>query len=424
MIKELVIHGGGYTGLTGALHFALVGVNVLIYDPDHATVDGINKGVPRANEYLSYLNTDIASLVKKGLLRATTNLKETYPYSIHIVNVPTERSGQPYDHIVVGVISSLMIKHKMIIVESTLSPGLIDTILKQYPTLKPGVDFNLAVCPRRDWFSDKDKNLANVPRVVGGITKQCTSKATAILSVLSKIPYQILETDYRTAELVKAFENAQLHIQCMLAYQMAYSYPDRNVAEMLKLAGTHWRLPELHLGLGTGGRCVPLGTQYLTEAADEGNPLSLGKAATDWDKEFRILVADSVADRIPLDGNVLVLGIAYRPEFKDAGLSPGLDVAKRLMIRGIDVTINDPMWSNEELEKLTQLSVGQLSQNTTAIILATPHKVYEKLPLRSSLWIKGQVVLDGFGLWAQYKDLFEQKGVRYYRVGTPGWLED
>jgi len=421
MIKELVIHGGGYTGLTGALHFALAGTKVLIYDPDQATVDGINKGFPRANEYLSYLNPDIASLVERCLLKATTNLNITNSYKIHVVNVPTERNGQPYDEIIYKVLSNLITKRKMIIVESTVPPGLIDDILNDHPKFKAGKDFNLAICPRRDWFSDRDKNLYNLPRINGGVTQECTLKATEVLSTVSQ---RILETDYHTAELVKAFENAQLHIQCMLAYQMAYSYPDRNVAEMLKLAGTHWRLPELHLGLGTGGRCVPLGTQYLTEAADEGKPLTLGKAASDWDREFRILAADSVAERIPIDGNVLVLGIAYRPEFKDAGLSPGLDVAKRLLVKGIDVSVNDPMWSDEELEKLTQLSVGQLSKDTTAIILATPHKVYEKLPLRPNLWIKGQVILDGFGLWAQYKDLFEQKGVRYYQVGTPGWLED
>ncbi len=424
MIDSLAIHGGGYTGLTGALHFALTGTRVTIYDPDEATVDGINNGTPRANEYLSYLNTNIAGLVKKGLLRATTDIGLINNHGIHIINVPTERNGQPYDDIVIEVLHKLILTKRgaLIIVESTLPPGLIDAVLAEHsPQLKAGRNFNLAVCPRRDWFSDKDKNLANVPRIVGGVTDQCTFKATGVLSQVSN---QILETDYRTAELVKAFENAQLHVQCMLAYQMAWSYPDRNIAEMLKLAGTHWRLPELHLGMGTGGRCVPLGTQYLTEAADEARPLTLGKSASDWDTEFRIIVADSVVERIPMDGNAVILGIAYRPEFRDAGLSPGLDVAKRLMVRGIDVTVNDPMWSNEELEKLTQLPVGEISHYTSAIILATPHKAYEKLPLRSNLWIKGQVVLDGFGLWAQYKDLFEQKGIRYYQVGTPGWLED
>lgn len=418
---ELVIFGGGYTGLTGALHFALAGIKVLIYDPDEATVDGINKGVPRANEYLSYLNADIASLVKKGLLQATTDIKLTYRYFVNILNVPTEKNGQPYDEIVTEVISNLITKEKLIIVESTVSPGLIDDILNHYPQLRPGEDFNLAICPRRDWFSDKDKNLANVSRIVGGVTEQCTSKATEVLSIVSN---EILKTDYRTAELVKAFENAQLHVQCMLAYQMAYSYPDRNVAEMLKLAGTHWRLLPLYLGLGTGGRCVPLGTQYLTQAADENKPLTLGEVSIDWDRHFRMIVADSVTYRLPMDASVLVLGVAYRPEFKDAGLSPGLDVAKHLMNRGLDVATFDPMWTEEELEKLTNLPVRKLSQYESAIVLATPHKEFEKLPLQSHLWRKDQIVLDGSGLWSQYKDLFKKRGVKYFQIGTPGWLQD
>jgi UDP-N-acetyl-D-mannosaminuronate dehydrogenase len=211
----------------------------------------------------------------------------------------------------------------------------------------------------------------------------------------------------------------------MVAHQLAWAMPDVDVAEALRLAGSHWRLTPLYLGFGTGGRCVSMGSKYLA-AASKGQ-LDLVGRAVEWDEEFRGIIANAVAAGTRPDSRVLVLGIAYRPEFKDAGLSPGLGVARRLAQRGRGVDVHDPMWSQLELAKLTGLTAvktmtAENFQQYTAVLLATPHGVYQDWPHRP-WWKPGQIVLDGQGTWAPVRGRFKEMGVRYVRVGEPGWLQ-
>lgn len=427
----VAVHGGGYVGLTAAIHFAMANARVIVYDPDLDTITRIRAGKPRAGEFLSYINADVADLVSKQRLDATNDFKKIIGADIHVIAVPTEREGEPYGDIVEKLIVDLAKvtrPESIILVESTLAPGTIDRILDDvkkalHPQKQLGENWFLAVCPRRDWFADRDKNLANLPRVVGGVTGECTFRASNALGMVSGT---IMETDYRTAELCKALENALLHVPLMFAYQMATAYPDHNVAEALALAGTHWRLPLLHLGFGTGGRCVPLGTKYLVENSNVGltpnGRLAIGEAAIDWDDDFRFLIAEIVHRNTKgRSRRALVLGIGYRPEFKDAGLSPGLDVARHLKDFGISAGVCDPLWSKEELRTLAKLEVRPPSLMENAILLATPHKAFLELPLKENMWRPGMLVIDGTGAWRGFKELFKQRGIDYRIVGEPGW---
>lgn len=426
MTKEqaIAIHGGGYVGLTAAVHYALAGLAVTVYDPDPKTVDGINNGRPRDGDFLRYLHADVTDLVRTGRLRATHDFNAVADFAAHSLAVPTEKNGQPHDAIVTEVLRVLAGRaaaNHTVLVESTLAPGTIDALL---PTLKktlpPGLEIGknwfLAVCPRRDWFADPEKNLSTLTRVVGGVTPACTQKAVSLLSNVSR---DILTTDYRTAEICKALENALLHVPLMFAHQLASALPNHNVAEALRLAGTHWRLMNLHLGFGTGGRCVPLGTKYLLESAGDG--LTIGREALACDENLRALIAESVAKKIG-GGRALVLGIGYRPGFKDAGLSPGLAIAQRLKALGSDAAVCDPLWTDDELARLTGLPTRQPSRHEDAILLATPHAEFLTLPANQSLWRAGQRVLDAQGTWKNHAPFFKSLGIEYAHVGGPGWM--
>lgn len=424
MDKSIAIHGLGYVGLTAAVHYARAGWDVLGYDPDASTATLINAGKPRAGEFLSYLNADVKSLVRLRRLRATLKLDEACERKIHVICVPTERAGRPYDGIVEGCLDRLTnstYDDTLIMIESTLTPGFIDAYRKSRPEFDQRIEsgtLHVAVCPRRDWFADPEKNLETLPRIVGGVTDEATVRACQAIETVSR---SIHPTDYRTAELTKALENALLHVPVMFAYQLAWALPEHNVAEALRLAGTHWRLMSLYLGFGTGGRCVPLGTEYLVKASE--SRLGIGMLALSWDQRFRSLIANIVEEVEPR--RVLVLGMAYRPEFRDLGLSPGVDVARALRRKNIDVSIHDPLWSRGELEHLTELPTWPLSvamRQFDVVLLATAHKAYLDLPTMPRMWQPGQIVLDGPGGWSEQRQRFTEMGVSYHRVGEPGWM--
>lgn len=421
--ERVVIHGGGYVGLTAAVHYALEGIEAIIFDPDPFTVESINSANPRAGDFLSYLQTDVKKLVDQKQLWATSDFHKISSLPVHSIAVPTEKNGEPYDDIVSNALLNLAASvpdNSTILIESTLTPGFMDEFLpklkQELGDKKIGENIYISVCPRRDWFADPKKNLKNLVRVVGGVTDTCTEKA---VSIISNVSDHIEKTTYQTAEICKALENALLHVPVMFAHQLAYSLPDRNVAEALRLASTHWRLMNLNIGFGTGGRCVPLGTKYLARAAK--GKLTIGEEALDFDNEMRSLVARSIAQKFP-GGRVCILGIGYRPEFKDAGLSPGLEIAIRMKKMGLDVGVWDPLWSDEELSELTNLPVRKPSNQDKAILLATPHKNFVTLPNDNNIWKSGQFVLDGQGAWIEHKTNFEDKGIIYKQVGMSGWL--
>jgi len=250
----IVIHGLGYVGLTCAAHFAKSGVNVIGYDPDQSVVDAINAGKPKAGEFLGYLGDNIQGLP----FRATTDFTEVCAHRIHIIAVPTEKDGEPWMLLVRRVVWTLLDVlpiGSLIIIESTLTPGTIDQLMKEY-TGEHGC--LVAHAPRRDWFADPEKNLATIPRVLGGFTPAATEAAAKVLEDVTPAEL-ILQTDHRTAELVKPLENALFHLPIMLAHEMALIYPGHDVREAVRLASTHWRFASfggLYLGMGSGGRCL------------------------------------------------------------------------------------------------------------------------------------------------------------------------
>ena len=450
----IAIHGLGYTGLTAAVHFAHVGQDVIGYDANPDVVDAINAGVPKAGDFLAYLGADVRTLVQKGRLRATTNFDDVARVNVHVIDVPTEKDGKPWTTLVKGVIRRLADRTPdptLIIVESTVTPGTTDQLLAErgpfYDRVTQG-SLNFSICPRRDWFADPHRNLATIPRIVGGLTERATRGA---VNVLSRVSSEILTTDYRTAEVVKPLENSILAMPVVFAQQLAVELSDFNIAEALRLACTHWRFTSfggLYLSFAMGGRCVPLGPQYLEEAvSNHGRVLRIGRDVIGENALFPSRIARIVVGAMRThEDRVLVLGIGYRPEFKDAGSSPGLAVVTALRRHHITTGVHDHLWSVDEMADLVvaDLVGGITSQPINGglhivrdtgvhgleasihrydfILLATPHARYAAL-YETATWREGQVVLDAQGAWAHHRSHFKALGVRYVRVGEPGWTE-
>lgn len=416
-MNKVIIHGGGYVGLTGAIHLALAGFQAIIYDPDQTTVDSINNGKPRAGEYLGYIDADVQILVKDNKLLATSDYESIEHEKIHLLAVPTEKGDKPCMDIVKECILKLhnSIPHDgLIIVESTLQPGTIDSLYLPRVHKK---DIHLAVCPRLDWFGDKEKNVATLPRIIGGVNPESTNAAYDVLKNICK---DIRLTRHGIAEFAKAGQNALYFVQIMAAHQMAENFQNKeDMNEVLKLIGVHWRLPDLFLGPGTSGRCVSMGARYLIDAVDQGYD-SLMEIALRYDLKWRHMVGDRLTRSIKgLNGKILVMGIAYRPDFSDFGYSAGLDISKYLLNYDWETYIHDPIIAPETLSKLG--AVHTLDNSFDAVLLATGHTAYATLPEVVN-FKKGSFVLDASGLWERYRERFKTFGVRYCRIGEKNWL--
>src|SRR6185503_8025881 len=276
----------------------------------------------------------------------------------------------------------------------------------------------LAVCPRRDWFASEEHSLSTLRRNVGGVTPACTSRAVELLLHVSP---NIDTADHRTIEITKALENAWLHASIGIAHELALNLKNgADVSRAVELASTHWRLPALFSSAGAGGRCVPLGTRYLLDASGPGG---IFEAVNTAERHIRVGVASAVAQRRAK--TALVLGVAYRPNFRDAGLSPGLDAARYMrQAFGVEVTVADPMWSRDELANIAGFPVldGLDVSAFDAVILATPHACWTT-PYSFEGWRAGQLVLDTQRTWFATHLDWAARGIEYSYVGAPGWLK-
>lgn len=420
----VAVHGAGYCGLTGAIHFAKKGITTIAYDPDEEVVKGINLGYPKAREFLGYLGgpAGMNALISwpktnGGLpkLRATTNLDEVIELSnVHVLDVPSERHGMPYLDIVEGSFAMLCRKAPStvpIIVESTVQPGTAAK-LRILAGPRPW-----AIAPRRDWFADPNKNLETLVRVVG-VDAQHQAVISAIVEAVSPtVRYCTPET----AEVTKALENALFHGSVMLVHQLSRTFPNHDLVEAAALAVTHWRFESygsLYPSIGSGGRCIPLGARYLStekthilEAALDEDFIETPNAVS--------MVVDSARPK-----HVLVLGVGYRPGFADAGNSPGLRLIKHLdNPDGPAIFVHDPHFSTGELKVILEHEgldaphihiAAKPELNKDVIVLATGHPEYKDLWQAVPATTR---VLDATGLWEG-----KLPAERYRRPGRPGWL--
>jgi nucleotide sugar dehydrogenase len=432
--KKVAVWGTGFIGFTTMAHMAYNGVACLGLDVEKEKVDMINSGkIPIENlEY--WLGFNIETLVKRKMLSATTDWKKMMDtdISVHFVCIPTEKGGEPYDDILIDVMKKIAklkdAGHReppLVIVESTLTPGRSDKVvlpLLQKEGVRVGKDILYGVAPRRDWFVSPEKSLKKLPRVFGGTTKETTELMRSVLSIVCDV--LVPAPDHKHAEMVKSIENAYRHMEITLANQLSLAYPDVNMTEVLRLVGTKWNIGTYHPSFGTGGYCIPLSSKYVLMGTDKPEVITILKDTIKADERQPAIVAESLKARgIKKVG---ILGLAYKGDIKVSILSPTIKIAKRLMELGVEVKVNDPYYTAEEIKKIAgtgTFSFPEGMEEFEAILIVADHQHYRFTSHGDILkhLKKCKLILDNTDVW---KDIdFSGSGIEYHVAGDSGWIK-
>jgi nucleotide sugar dehydrogenase len=380
-----------------------------------------------------WLGFDVAPLVKSKLMYATLNWEELIrpDVPVHLICVPTEIAGKPYDAILMDVMSKLVNTYKknkplsppLIIIESTITPNRIDTLVIPFIEKKGlivGKDILLGVAPRRDWFVSPDKTLETLPRVIGAADQYTTDFMGDVLGIVC---HEILKaSDHNHACIVKSIENAYRHLDITFANQLSLAFPHLNMVEILKFVGTKWNVGTYHPSFGTGGYCIPLAPQYVLTGAKNPEALTLLKSALDTDFGQPKKVAESLHQRGLR--NVGILGLAYTNDIKVETLSPAIAIAKELKKLDVNVKINDPLFTKDELRNVVDCDTFEFPTGMNefdAILLVSGHLHYVSLPYNkiTSNLNNCKFILDNMGFWKDIKF----KDIEYHEAGDAYWLE-
>src|SRR5918993_3372936 len=262
--------GLGYVGLPLAVEFGRAGYTTTGIDLDASKTRTINEG----GSYIDDVPGEaIAALRTAGRLSATTDfdvLKELDTVNI-CVPTPLRKTKDPdLSYIVAATeeIAARLHPGMLIILESTTYPGTTDELvlpILERSGLRGGQDFFLAFSPERIDPANPTFGTHNVPKVVGGLTDDCRTLASALYE--SAIAAVVPVSSLRVAEMVKLLENTFRAVNIGLVNELALMC-DRlgiDVWEVVRAAATKpFGFMPFYPGPGLGGHCIPVDPFYLS----------------------------------------------------------------------------------------------------------------------------------------------------------------
>ncbi|WP_201319245.1 nucleotide sugar dehydrogenase [Paenibacillus sp. EPM92] len=352
----LGVIGLGYVGLPLAVEKAKAGFKTIGFDVQESKVDMVNAG----DNYIGdVVNEDLESIVRSGSLSATTDFAQVAKADCVCICVPTplDSHQQPDISYVKASAESIvpyMHPDMLIVLESTTYPGTTEELLKpilETSGLKCGVDFYLAFSPERVDPGNLIYKTKNTPKVVGGITPECTDVAATLYESVLEAPIHRVSSP-AIAEMEKILENTYRNVNIGLVNELAIlcNKMGINFWEVIDAAKTKpYGFQAFYPGPGLGGHCIPLDPYYLSwKAREYGFHTSMIEASmmiNDRMPEYCVERARKILNRYKKAINgakVLVLGVAYKQDIDDYRESPAIRVIEELEKEGADVVYFDP----------------------------------------------------------------------------------
>ena len=391
---KVAVVGMGYVGLPLAIVFADAGFQVTGIELDARKVETLNR---QESYILDVPTAQVADLVKKGLLKATTDysvIREMDAVSI-CVPTPLRQTGDPDLSFIINAVEGMapyLHPGMVIVLESSTYPGttreLVLPTLTDKARLEVGKEVFLAFSPERVDPGRTDWTTYNTPKVVGGITPACSEVAAAWYQQALKTVIPVTSTE--VAEMAKLLENTFRMINIGLVNELAIIC-DRlgvDVWEVVDAAATKpFGFMKFTPGPGLGGHCIPIDPLYLSWKMKSLNYTArFIELASEINTNMPRFVLGKVQDALndhhkALRGSrVLVLGAAYKPDIDDLRESPALDVIHLLLDKGAQVDYNDPYIPEIHYDELDMVSVPDVMaavRSADCVVIITNHKKYD-----------------------------------------------
>ncbi|MRX72166.1 nucleotide sugar dehydrogenase [Bacillus lacus] len=390
----IAVVGLGYVGLPLAVEKAKAGYKVIGFDVQQSRVDMVND----AQNYIGdVVNADLKEVIDSGMLVATTDYSKIQEVDAAAICVPTplDHHQQPDTSYVES--SSKMIAENahpgmLVVLESTTYPGTTEEIVVPALTSKGyivGEDVFVAYSPERVDPGNKEFKTKNTPKVVGGVTENCTIVASTMYqNVLEGDVHEV--SSPAVAEMEKIFENTFRHINIALANEMAILCEKMgiDVWEVIDAAKTKpYGFMAFYPGPGLGGHCIPIDPFYLTWKAREYNyhtrlielagEINNSMPEIVVERSMRLLNREGKALR---NSNIVVLGVAYKKDIDDVRESPVLHILNSLYNEGANVTVVDhyvkSFKMHGDIKETVNLSADVL-RDADLVLITTDHSDFD-----------------------------------------------
>ncbi len=238
----------------------------------------------------------------------------------------------------------------------------------------------------------------------------------------------LLSTDLASAELIKYAANAFLATKISFINEIGLlaERVGANIAEVARGIGLDSRIGPrfLSAGIGWGGSCFGKDTAALMATAGEyGLHLPIVEAARVINSRQRDRVVEKLLSELKiLKGRTVgLLGLAFKPNTDDLREAPAVEIAQKLIDRGVRVKAHDPIAAERFQQEHGAMGVqicskvADVADGCDALVLVTEWMEYRDLEwdalaakMRSPLLLDGRNSLD--------RDKLTRAGFRYIPI--------
>ncbi len=377
--------GLGYVGLPLVVAFAEAGEQVVAVDVDTRKIAAISAG----ESYIEDISSERLQSVL-GQIEASTHYAPLARTEAVLICVPTPLT--PNREPDLGALSAagqalahVLQRGQLVVLESTTYPGTtrdrLLPVLEEGSGYRVGDGLNLAFSPERVDPGRTDYTMRNTPKVVGGVTAECTERAAELYGTVCDEIVRVSSPE--AAEMTKLLENIFRSVNIALVNELAI-LSDRmgiDIWEVVDAAATKpYGFTRFDPGPGMGGHCLPVDPFYLTWRAREFQMSTefielAGKINQQMPyycvERIELALNDSAK---PIKGSrIALLGVSYKGGIGDVRESPAIRIMQELAKRGAVLSYHDPYVAELPALRLTSVSLDEAVTGADAVVLVTAH---------------------------------------------------
>ena len=383
----VAVVGLGYVGLPLVVAFAEVGFPTIGFDISTKTVDKLNTG----KSHIDDISSDrVKAILGAKKFRATTTPQDLAAADVVFICVPTpfDKAKTPdlsFVQSATQTVASALRKDMLVILQSTTYPGTTVEFVKpilESTGLVAGKDFHLAFSPERVDPGNTTWHIRNTPKVVGGLTPECTARSRSLLTALMDSPDLVHPVQSpAVAEMSKLLENTYRAVNIALVNELAQmcNAMDIDVWDVINAAATKpFGFQAFYPGIGPGGHCIPVDPHYLAWKAREFEfQTRFIELAADVNSQMASYAVSRIQNLLnasgkPLSGSsILCLGAAFKGGVSDTRNSRAMYVMELLAAQGVNVSYCDPHVETVSIngQTLSSVSLDEASRTTADLVV-------------------------------------------------------
>lgn len=386
--------GLGYIGLPTALMLSAHNVEVIGTDYNKDLVHSLNMG------HTTFKEDQLDELFNKAVnagIKFTTEYQHT---DFYIISVPTPYNKQTKKldaHFVIEATKNVINvcqPNATIIIESTISPGTIDTQVRPLLAQYGREDIHLAHAPERILPGNMIHELIHNNRTIGADNAQVAQEVKDIYA--SFCQGEIVTTDIRTAEMSKVVENTFRAVNIAFANELMRicRYNEMDVNEIIRICNMHPRVNIASPGPGVGGHCIPIDPWFLVgDYPQLTHMISASLKVNESQPDFVLeRIAEIMKERNISDlKRVGLYGLTYKENVDDFRESPSLQIIESQRKHLAEpLKCYDPFLENKQIVSSQYANFNDFLDAVDMVVIMTRHEHIKQQ------WdkLEGKIILD------------------------------